>query len=241
MEVQYIHFEMIDSTNSWAKSHTLELDSKKITCITADEQTAGYGRQGRDWISKKGNLHLSLFFVIPKNHPIIPNLAQLLTFSVAKVLMEEEIPVTIKWPNDLLFQEQKLSGILVEMVPMHESIGAILGLGLNVHSSVQTDQPTTALCEIGGKSWDLVSLTKQICTRFQYDLHALIAHGFGFFKEDFENMLAFKNEKISCQVGDKTIEGVLDSLTEKGYLNIKLETGKLLSFSSGDIQSLRKL
>ena len=86
MEVQYIHFATIHSTNSWAKTHGLELDPKKLTCITADTQTASYGRHGRKWISKKGNLHCSLFFVVPTNHFIIPNIAQVTAFSLSQVL-----------------------------------------------------------------------------------------------------------------------------------------------------------
>jgi len=62
VEVEWIHFETIDSTNSWAKVHAHELDQSKITCITADVQTSGYGTRKKQWVSNKGNLHMTLFF-----------------------------------------------------------------------------------------------------------------------------------------------------------------------------------
>lgn len=170
MEVHTIHFEAIDSTNSWAKLHARSFDPKKITCIIADVQTAGRGCFDKQWVSKKGNLTMSLFFHIERDSPLVPYMAQLLSFSTYQVLEREKIGVRIKWPNDLLVNGKKLCGILVETIHLDGELGIVVGMGLNVNAPVETNQPTTSLIELTGRTWDLPKLTDQIIIQFQKDL-----------------------------------------------------------------------
>jgi len=240
MEVQHIHFDTIGSTSSWAKVHALELDPKKMTYIRADQQTDGYGRFQRSWVSRKGNLHLTIFFVLPSGHSALPNIGQILIFSLAEVLQKQGMHPQVKWPNDLLIEGKKIAGTIVEIVPMEASVGVVLGIGVNL-LPVSTDQPTISLKEVSSRKWTPRDLTEQLAKQFQQNLHHLLEKGFVYFKEAFENLLAFKGEKISCQIGDRCIEGILDSLTKEGYLQIKLTNDKIFSTPTGDVQQLRKL
>ena len=95
-----IHFESIDSTNTYAKTHGNEFPLGQITCITADEQTAGHGRFNRPWSSPKGvNIYASFYFRLPKNTKHLTSLAQVMTASIATVLTN--LNPKIKWPNDI--------------------------------------------------------------------------------------------------------------------------------------------
>ncbi len=179
MEVHTIHFETIDSTNNWAKTHARSFDPEKMTCIIADVQTAGRGCFDKQWVSKKGNLTMSLFFHIQRDHPLVPYMAQLLSFSTYQVLHREQIDVRIKWPNDLLANGKKLCGILVETIYFDQSFGLVIGMGLNVNVPVETNQPTTSLIELTGHTWDLNTLAQQIIAQFQKDLEL----DFSFFQE----------------------------------------------------------
>lgn len=170
MEVHTIHFETIDSTNTYAKQHARNFDPEKLTCIIADTQTAGRGCYSKQWVSKKGNLLMSLFFHSSLHAPILPHLAQLLSYSVYQVLKGENIDVKMKWPNDLLVGGKKLCGILAETIHLDHTIGVVVGIGLNVNIPIETDQPTTSLIEITGHEWDLKALSAKIIAQFQHDL-----------------------------------------------------------------------
>jgi len=181
MEVHTIHFETIDSTNTWAKTHAHTFDPKKMTCIIADIQTAGRGCFDKHWVSKKGNLTMSLFFHIDPKDPLLPYIAQLLTYSTYKVLQKEGVITQIKWPNDLLVDGKKLCGVLAETV--HS--GVVIGIGLNVNIPVETNQQTTSLIELTGKQWDLSDLMKKIIAEFQQDLKL----EFSAFQEHFKKLV----------------------------------------------------
>ena len=240
MHVDSIHFKTIDSTNTWAKANIREFDPNHLTCITAEEQTAGYGRYSRRWVSKPGNLHMTLVFFLPASFTsILINLAQIFAFSTVCVLKQHKIAAYIKWPNDLIFEEKKFAGILVETLQLDEKVGVVMGIGMNVNAPVQTDQNTTSLFEISDRNFELKSLKKQILTQFQEDLEIFLREGFSAFKAPIENLLAFRGEWITCNFKEKTIEGIVDSLTENGQLKIKMADG-MIAISSGDIHTLRK-
>lgn len=224
MEVERIHLDVIDSTNTYAKEHASEFDPKKITLITADIQTGGRGRfPNRSWISKRGNLHMSLVLSISPN----PNLAQVLALSALEVV---KLPIQIKWPNDLIFEDKKLAGVLVETT----STGAILGMGMNVNTPIETDQKTISLKELSGKPWDLNQLSLAIAKQFVRNAD----RDFG--ELPFEEHLAYKNEFITCDTGRGKIEGLLLGIGPDGHLQVEVD-GKIQSIYSGDISHLRML
>src|ERR1700722_12425114 len=106
----YFHFDTIDSTNTWAKKNARTLDPDHLTCITAQEQTAGRGRFKRAWTADRAqNILATLFFTLPKDSPILLNLGQILSLSCVKVLEKRGFSPQIKWPNDLLLSGKKVA------------------------------------------------------------------------------------------------------------------------------------
>src|SRR5690242_2426664 len=88
--IYYIHFDSIDSTNTWTKKNAATLDPDQLTCVTALEQTAGRGRFFRKWLSPKGqNIYASFFFCLPADCPYIINLGQVLSLSCITVLKKK--------------------------------------------------------------------------------------------------------------------------------------------------------
>ena len=236
MEVQLLHFSTIDSTSTWTKTHAKEFDPEKLTGITADTQTAGRGRYARKWTSKKGNLHLSLFFTLEPGHPLIPNLAQLLAYATAQFLLEEDVSVKIKWPNDLIVDGKKLSGTMAETVSLDDRVGIVMGIGMNVNAPVETDQPATSLVEITGRNWDLKTIRNQIISHFQTALQMSFASLIPY----FETLLAFKGDVISCHRKNQVIKGILMGIDPSGGLRIKNDQG-ISIIQSGEIEQLRKI
>src|SRR4051812_3291883 len=112
-DVVNIHLDQIDSTNTYAKQHAQDFAPDKITCITAEEQTAGRGRFQRKWISPRGvNLYTTFYFRLPLSTLHLTSLCQVAAFSVSSLLLQSDLHPKIKWPNDVLLSGKKISGVL---------------------------------------------------------------------------------------------------------------------------------
>lgn len=118
----HVHHRVTDSTSERAKELALG-GAPHGTLITADEQTAGRGRQGRAWSAAPGEaLLLSV---------VLRSLDELLPLRAAVAVAESlPVPAQIKWPNDVWIGGKKVSGILVEGRPQEG--WAVLGIGINV-------------------------------------------------------------------------------------------------------------
>lgn len=241
--INYIHFTSIDSTNTWAKNNSNILDPGCITCITAQEQTAGRGRFFRKWLSPKGqNIYATLFFQLPKQAPYLSNLGQVLCLSCCSVLREKGFSPQIKWPNDLLIGGKKVAGILCEMISMGENFGIILGFGINVNMSQELldmiDQPATSLAQQSGKSWRVEEILEAVVQRFTIDLDILERLSFSHFHKIYEQLIAYKGQLMSWSDGVKKVTGICQSISEDGKLNLLAPSGETITLSSGEISSL---
>ena len=244
-KIYSIRFSRLDSTNAWAKTHAYSLAPHDLTCITAEEQTAGRGRFAKSWFSPKGNIHASIFFSIPKGACYLPNLAQVLSFCCVKVLEKKGFSPQIKWPNDLLLMGKKVAGVLTETIDLKERQGVVVGVGMNVNVTdvlLQTiDQPATSLAEISREQWNLHDILHPILEEFNKDLFRLEQEGFAPFQKDYQERLALKGEWIHYQKEDQMYEGLCDSISEDGHLNVILPSGEIDKLHSGEIKNLRKL
>jgi BirA family biotin operon repressor/biotin-[acetyl-CoA-carboxylase] ligase len=242
MEITEIHFDRIDSTSAFSKREFASFDPGKITIVSADEQTAGYGRYQRKWICPKGvNLYVTFCFKLPLNVPDIGSLAMVAAYSVAKLLIEAGLHPHIKWPNDVQLSGKKVSGALVETIVEAESIQIFVGIGLNVNMSkadlAQVDQPATSLKEETGQTQDRKALLKKLAAQFAHDLELFKRKGFAPFHQKVEAILSNKGKKVSCFDGKKSWEGVLHSLGKDGRLILLLDSGELHALLSGDLSA----
>lgn len=129
-------FDCISSTNSklW------ELIDSGIKCplgAIALEQTAGKGQWGHSWISARGGLYLSVGLDLDLTIDYYPHLVMATAWGIATVLRHHQLPVTIKWSNDLILSQRKLGGIKIETRNhQHKLVNAVVGVGINWHNSV---------------------------------------------------------------------------------------------------------
>lgn len=240
--IHYIHFDTIDSTNSWAKRNAHILDPAQLTCITAEEQTAGRGRWRRQWLSPRGqNIYASLFFCLPHGSTCVGNLGQVLALSCATILHERGFSPQIKWPNDILLANKKVAGILCETVPMDHFLGVILGIGINVNMTKELletiDQPATSLAQLSGKPWQLEQILDPLLKQFLTDVETLQLQGFTPFYSTFERFLAHKGKLLSLSDGYSVQEGICAGIDEEGRLRLKRESGEITLISHGEITS----
>jgi BirA family biotin operon repressor/biotin-[acetyl-CoA-carboxylase] ligase len=125
----HVHHAVTDSTNERAKE-LARAGAPHGTLVTADEQTAGRGRQGRAWVAPAGTAVL-MSVVVREFDALLPLRAPVWVFSTLECEASlEPKDAGIKWPNDIWIGDRKLAGILVEGNPQEE--WAVVGVGLNI-------------------------------------------------------------------------------------------------------------
>lgn len=142
------HYRVTDSTNDRARE-LVEAGAPGGTVVTAREQTAGRGRQGRVWTAPEGKalLYSALLRPLDERHLLLPLSVPLAVCAAAEAL-RPGIECQVKWPNDVWLEGRKLPGILIEAKPQEG--WAVIGIGLNL--SIEPDefpddlrQPATSL------------------------------------------------------------------------------------------------
>jgi BirA family biotin operon repressor/biotin-[acetyl-CoA-carboxylase] ligase len=112
----------------------IKKNNVRPSIILSEHQTKGRGTMGKKWISKKGNLFLSIFFDTSKNKIDFKKFAVLNAYLLKSILAKKfSNKIKIKWPNDLLFKKKKICGILQETVVKAEKKFLIVGIGINTN------------------------------------------------------------------------------------------------------------
>ena len=133
MKIKLIKFKSVKSTNDIAIK-LIRKEKVHPTLIFSEIQTKGRGTMGKKWISQKGNLFISIFFEIDQKRINFKQFAILNAFLLRKLLSKFiSKKIKIKWPNDLLYKKEKISGILQEVITYNQKNYLIVGIGVNTN------------------------------------------------------------------------------------------------------------
>lgn len=230
----------IDSTNDYFKSNIITPDA--IHFCLAEQQTAGRGRLGRDWFSPFGtNIYLSCLWSFSKDVSALSGLSLAVGIAVIKALNEltPNPDIKIKWPNDILYQQQKLAGILIEVNTVDSgNTQAIIGIGLNVNMSDQNtetiNQPWTSLQHIIGNEVDRNKIAALLIHNLLCELSKFSKQGLKPFLTQWQQYDALLNQQINLLHGKQNITGVVLGINPQGYLLLEHNDGSTAAYSSGD-------
>ena len=168
MRLRSLKFKSVKSTNDIA--HKL-IKKKKIrpTIILSEKQTKGRGTMGKKWISKKGNLFLTIFFNMSKKKIDYKKFAILNAYLLRSILVKKfSNKIKIKWPNDLLFEGKKICGILQETIIKADKKFLIVGVGINTNLDPKNSSfSSTSLKHIVNKNIDNKELFIMIKKRYE--------------------------------------------------------------------------
>ena len=237
-------FETLDSTNSHAFNLAQNKQAFDREVIVASRQNAGRGRMDRKWQSEHGNLFFSLI-IRPQNTIISAKNAHKLSFLSILALhtalshFNDNNKIEMKWPNDLLINQKKVAGILLESEFNQDQLDfAILGIGVNITSHPDNVLfPATHLHQA-----NILTQKDQILEKFLDEFEKLyqLVEQFGL-DETFKNIRniwlknAYKiNEMVSVNLGEEKISGVFNNVDEEGCLELTINNNiKKISF--GDV------
>lgn len=238
-----IHFDEIDSTNNYAKKIGNE-GYPHGTVITAEKQTLGRGRVGREW--KSYNNH-GLWFSIILKPDMEPEGAQVVTLAAAVAVVEgisEHLGIVcgIKWPNDIIIGNAKLGGILTELSaePGHINY-VVVGIGINVNQEAADFDE-----EIKNKAQSLRIITGEPISRVKL-LGSILKHFeiiYSLLRDGSTGEIIEKCNKYSVTVGKavrvvfKNVEyiGMAQAIASDGKLIVKCNDGVEREISAGEVQ-----
>ena len=236
-----IKLDAIDSTNDYLKeiSRTNTLDN--FTVVTTDNQTKGKGQMGSVWKSEIGkNLTMSILIkdvLLNVNQIFDLNIA--ISLSVIEVLKEYSIPkLTIKWPNDIMSDNKKIGGILIEnSFKTDNRIESVIGIGLNVNQKEFLNLPkASSLSLISNLEYDLDELISKIYLQIKRNYENLIANKTEFLWENYHQNLFKKGVPMPFEAENGTkFMGIIQGVTKEGKLEILLEDDSLKTFGIKEI------
>lgn len=152
MKLKISKFMKVQSTNT--KAINLIRENKlQPRLIVAKKQTKGKGTMGKKWVSKAGNLFISIYFDLSINSIKSKEISILNPYIVRNILKKYCVKkIKIKWPNDLLIEGKKICGILQEVISFNNKNYLIIGIGINTaHSPINKNFKSASLVEYSGK------------------------------------------------------------------------------------------
>lgn len=235
-----LSFDSLDSTNEEAK-RLAKGGGCHGAVIWAKHQSEGRGRMGRSWVSAEGNLFVSLLLQPEKPVQELGQLSFVAAISVIESL-EALVPagnrLQCKWPNDVLLNDKKLGGILLESFQSGENDKpwVVVGVGVNVDNfPPRTEFPATCLKDAGV---ELVS-AKIILSRF---IHHFIEcyniwneKGFAPMRRKWSAVAWGLQTRVCARLPDGDIEGICRGIDGNGSLELKLDNGKKHLVHAGDV------
>lgn len=236
-----VSLETVSSTNDEAKKLAAEGEETAPdgTIIWAKEQTDGRGRRGRKWHSPPGNLYCSL--ILRPDVPLakaaeLSFVAALAVFDALGAVGEPGHQVHLKWPNDVLLNDCKVAGLLLEAETSGGEIPdwVILGLGVNVGVFPgDTDFPATSF---RAEQWPAteVDFLESFCRHFMVWSGKWLEDGFVPIRRNWLQRCHGLGEEIEVRLDNETVKGIFTDLDEDGALVLKTADGER-RITAGDV------
>ena len=252
----FIELQSVDSTNNYALAQVHAGLAQHGQAIFAHEQVAGRGQRGRNWTSEKGsNIILS---VVINPDPFLVSQQFLLSATIAVAAREflsryAGDDAKIKWPNDLYWQDRKAGGILIESVIGHPEPSAltdgtgsqpavsawkwaVAGIGININQTLFPEGllNPVSLKQITGKTFDTVTLAKELCLVINGRFNQLHSDGFATIHDEYNAHLYRKNEIVKLKKDTRVFEATITGVHADGTLCVVHAFDE--KFKSGEVE-----
>ncbi|WP_395046499.1 biotin--[acetyl-CoA-carboxylase] ligase [Flavobacterium sp.] len=242
--MKLIKLDAIDSTNDFLKGLSQKEKLENYTVVTAKSQTKGKGQMGSNWDSEH-NKNLTISILIKKtiiNINEIFNLNILVAVSVIQVLNDLKISnLNIKWPNDIMAENKKIAGILIEnSIKENGKIESIVGIGLNVNQTNFDNLPkASSLKNVKHQDFDIDTLQESVVLKIEGNIEKLKNNEIDSFWNEYGNYL-FKKGKPTLfeDTYQQRFMGIINRVTRNGQLEILLEDDSMKCFEVKEIMMI---
>ncbi len=231
-----LFYDLVDSTSS--RCSKMAIPENDGIVVLAKNQTAGRGQHGRSWQSKPGQGLLLSILLFPPEHLRQPAiLTAWAAVSVCNVMGHLDLVATIKWPNDILIQNKKVCGILIE-----QKQGIIVGIGLNLNQNLH-DFTQLKLADAGslhmftGQSYDCKETAHQLIESLDQTYRKLLTDGTCKLEVSWRKHLGLMGKNVLIELAKETKKGVLLEIGFDGLL-LKENNNELVILPPEQIQHI---
>ena len=236
---QIFRLDKVDSTNNFAANLIEGQLCRNGALILADTQTTGKGQRGSLWESETGKNLLCSYVYFPDNLSVdfLQELNMCLSISLIKCLNYFEIDAEIKWPNDILVDGKKISGILIENnVRAGKVKSMIFGIGLNINQQSFLNLRATSMALIRGAEFSIDEVSLQLTKEFNHWI-SFVGGDHQALKLVYLNQLYGLNTIHRFQSQDQEFEGIIVGVNDFGDIEINI-LGEIRSFKNKEISFL---
>ncbi|MFZ0219154.1 MAG: biotin--[acetyl-CoA-carboxylase] ligase [Candidatus Aquirickettsiella sp.] len=230
---------IVDSTNNYLLN---KIEYTGNHAVFAEQQTAGRGQFQRSWYSNFGkSIALSLLWQLSNPLNKLAGLTLVVGISVVKALEEYGLTsIKLKWPNDIIYEEKKLAGILIESRSNGSKIQkVIIGVGLNLYNPsthFPTDvQAITSIFSLQNLPPRRNQLAALILKNLFHTLIDFEIKGLEYFMQDWQRLDNLAEKLITIQTQNIVIEGIAQGINTQGQLCVQIKN-KTHYFNSGEIK-----
>ncbi|MBI1199144.1 MAG: biotin--[acetyl-CoA-carboxylase] ligase [Phenylobacterium sp.] len=232
-------YDELDSTNAEARRRA-EAGEAGPVWITAAVQTAGRGRRGRAWSTKRGNLAATLLTTTdrpPGEAAQLSFVAALAACDLADACLGAGV-ARLKWPNDVLIHGRKAVGILVESGTRSDGrLWLAVGIGINLaHAPTDVERPATAFADhMAGPPPEPRAALDVLAAAFERWRAAWAMQGFAAIADGWSARATGLGARCEARLPHKTLTGVAEGLDPDGALRLRLDGGGLERITAGDV------
>lgn len=231
-----LYYPSLSSTMEAARREAEQM-APEGTIIVAGEQTAGKGRLKRVWLTPGGNIAVSVIL-----YPDIIFLSSIIMMASLAVTHSIEtvtgLRAQIKWPNDVLINNRKVCGILIENDIRGNKLNyTVTGIGINVNLKLgdfpELSQTATSLVDELGKMVSRPELLRSLLVELE-KLYTVLRKGGSLYEEWRDNLITL-GRKVRLDTGVTIYEGIAESVNRDGSLMLRDLNGEIIRVVAGDV------
>ena len=224
-------FDEVDSTNNRARM-LAEQGAPDGTLVIAEHQNGGKGRMGRSFFSPaSGGIWMSLILK-PDIPPVEASMITLIgAVAVAETMKSYGLEAGIKWPNDVVIDKRKVTGILTEMSAGPDKINYIVvGIGINVNMKSfpeELEQSAISMAMASGKQYHRAEIIQRVMKNFEENYQTFVKRGnLAFLRKEYDENLVHMNKEISIHEIRRVWRGISRGINDIGDLIISTDEGE---------------
>ena len=235
-----IRLNSVSSTSDYLKKMRNYGQADHGTLVISKTQTAGRGRLDNSWLSPVGNLYFS-FLVQPK---LDINKAYFLPFFISVVIgdvisdiLDDDINLQYKWPNDIMLNNKKIAGILMESMVKNNIVDSVI-IGVGINTAVAPHVKNAESTSIVDENEECIAddeLLKRILSKFSDCYEDWLKGKVDMYRKAWLSKAAYIGETIVVRTDDTSHLGVFKDINDRGELVLLLSNGRYRSISYGEI------
>jgi len=230
-----VYYPTLSSTIEVARQEA-QLGAAEGIVVIADEQSAGRGRLNRVWLSPEGSISLSVILYPPLSY--IPFLIMISSLAVLRSIQAVTgLKPQLKWPNDVLINGRKVSGMLVESKVQGKAVKyAVVSIGVNVNLNVsEFPEPlpfAASLSDELGRYVSRLDLVRHLLVEIE-ELYLALPDGCVY--QEWRNNLVTLGRRVRVKSGKDNYQGIAEDVASDGSLKLRRPNGSLAKIVAGDV------